>query len=115
MIPSHPANHHATQTPNIEPSATKLEPANQHRDSAPVSTIAAVLATGYDDLDAQRRADRKNKTLRERWRDFKARNFRDYDVAEDRAQAEGRGGDWNVVGGKVGGGLASPYRGTGGK
>ncbi|KAH7068131.1 hypothetical protein BKA63DRAFT_521192 [Paraphoma chrysanthemicola] len=110
--PGYPNAQFTTAQPQLSDSQPK--PPNRHRDSAPASTIAAVLATGYDNLDAQRRAERKNKTLRERWRGFKERNFGDVDVSEDRAQA-GSAAEWNVMGGKAGGGLASPYRRKGGK
>jgi hypothetical protein len=99
-------------TSHAEPQAvstSQTTPTNQHRTSAPASTIAAVLASGYDDLDAQRRADRKKKSLRQRWKDFKERNFGDYDISEDRAGA-GSAAEWNVQGGRMSGGLASPYR-----
>ena len=91
--------------------ASRPAPTNQrHSSGAPASTIAAVLGSEYSsDLDAQRRADRKKKTLRERWNDFKERNFGDYDLSEDRAGA-GSAAEWNVQGGRVGGGMASPYR-----
>jgi hypothetical protein len=83
-------------------------PVNQHRNSAQASTVAAVLALPYEDLDAQRRADRKNKTLRQRWKDFKERNFgQEYDESRD---GVGSSAEWNVQGGKFGGGMASPYR-----
>ncbi|KAH7092078.1 hypothetical protein FB567DRAFT_567180 [Paraphoma chrysanthemicola] len=104
--PGYPNAQFTTAKPQLSDSQPKSQ--NQHRYSAPASTIAAVLATGYDDLDAQRQAERDNKTLRERWRDFKERNFGGYDVNEDRAQA-GSAAEWNVMGGKTGGGLASPY------
>ncbi|KAI4906125.1 hypothetical protein J4E90_010888 [Alternaria incomplexa] len=91
-------------------STSRPAPTNQrHSSGAPASTIAAVLGSEYTDLDAQRRADRKKKTLRERWNDFKERNFGDYDLSEDRAGA-GSAAEWNVQGGRVGGGMASPYR-----
>jgi hypothetical protein len=82
-------------------------PLNQHRNGAQASTVAAILASPYEDLDAQRRADRKNKTLRQRWRDFKERNFGEYDESRDGA---GSSAEWNVQGGKLGGGMVSPYR-----
>jgi hypothetical protein len=83
------------------------KPPTQHRNSAQASTIAAILASPYEDLDAQRRADRKNKTLRERWKDFKERNFGEYDEGRDRT---GSAAEWNVQGGKIAGGVATPYR-----
>jgi hypothetical protein len=83
------------------------KPTNQHRNSAQASTVAAILASPYEDLDAQRRADRKNKTLRERWKDFKERNFGEYDEGIDRT---GSAAEWNVQGGRVAGGVATPYR-----
>jgi hypothetical protein len=42
------------------------KPPHQHRNSAPVANVATILACLHDDLDAQRRADRKKKTVRER-------------------------------------------------
>jgi hypothetical protein len=85
------------------------KPPNQHRNSAPAATVAAVLACSYDDLDAQRRTDRNKKTLRERWRDFKRRNFDtdEYDAGIDRA---GSSAEWNVQGASVGGGTTTAYR-----
>ncbi|XP_014557208.1 hypothetical protein COCVIDRAFT_37335 [Bipolaris victoriae FI3] len=64
---------------------------------APASTIAAILGSGYVDLDAQRRADRKKKTIRERWNDFKERNLGTYNVSEDRAGAASAA-EWNMQG-----------------
>jgi hypothetical protein len=91
------------QTTTISPS----KPANQYRTGADASTVAAVLASPYEDLDAQRRADRKKKTISERWRDFKERNFGEYDQGRDRA---GSAAEWNVQGGRLNGGLSTPYR-----
>jgi hypothetical protein len=83
------------------------KPTNQHHNSAPTSTIAAILALPHEYLDAQRRAARKNKTLRERWKDFKERNFGDYDESNERT---GSAAEWNVQGGRIAGGTATPYR-----
>lgn len=82
---------------------------DQFSAGAPASTIAAVLGSDYVDLDAQRRAGRKKKTIRERWNDFKERNFGAYDISEDRAGAASAA-EWNMQGGRIGGGLATPYR-----
>ena len=101
--PKYPDN--KSTSPTSRPAPTN----QRHSTGAPASTIAAVLGSEYTDLDAQRRADRKKKTLRERWNDFKERNFGDYDLTEDRAAA-GSAAEWNVQGGRVGGGMASPYR-----
>jgi hypothetical protein len=106
---SGPATLSSSSKPNV-PSAniSTLDPGNQHRYSAQASTVAAVLASPYIDLDAQRRADRKSKTLRERWKDFKERNFgQEYNDSKDRS---GSSAEWNVQGGKLSGGLVSPYR-----
>jgi hypothetical protein len=84
-------NHKVTTTSNPKP-------ANPHRNSAPAATVAAILASPYDDLDAQRRAERKKKTLRERWRDFKERNFsEDHNLEPHPGYTSA---EWNVQGGK---------------
>jgi hypothetical protein len=109
-------NGHSTigqSTSSTEPGAASTtttstsKPTTQHRNSAQASTVAAILASPYEDLDAQRRADRKNKTLCERWKDFKERNFGEYDEGRDRT---GSAAEWNVQGGKTAGGVATPYR-----
>jgi hypothetical protein len=102
-----PALSPSISTTKSQVTTNSLKPANQHRNSAPASTVAAVLAFPYDDLDAQRRADRKKKTLRERWRDFKERNFGEYDQGRGVA---GSAAEWNVQGGRLKGGMATPYR-----
>jgi hypothetical protein len=89
--------------------ASRPKPRDQHSTGAPASTIAAVLGSEYTDLDAQRRADRKKKTFRERWKNFKERNLRAHDVSKDRAGAASAA-EWNVQGGRLSGGLATPYR-----
>jgi hypothetical protein len=76
----------------------------------PASTIAAILASPHEDLDAQRRADRKKKSLRERWRDFKDRNFHDDEDGEVKGASGASAAEWNVMGGRVHGGQTSPYR-----
>jgi hypothetical protein len=83
------------------------EPTNQHRNSAHASTVAAVLASPYEDIDAQRRAARKRKTLSERWKDFKERNLGECDKGIERT---GSAAEWNVQGGRIAGGLATPQR-----
>jgi hypothetical protein len=83
------------------------KPANQHRNSAQASTVAAILASPYEDLDAQRRTARKKKTLRKRWKDFKERNFGEYDEGIERT---GSAAEWNVQGRRIVGGQATPYR-----
>jgi len=108
--PKYPTNPSTSSTDPQKQPTSRPAPTNQrHSSGAPASTIAAVLGSEYTDLDAQRRADRKKKTLRERWNDFKERNFGDYDLSEDRAGA-GSAAEWNVQGGRVGGRMASPYR-----
>lgn len=107
--PRYPNNQRASCTEPQTAPTSRPEPRIQRGAGAPASTIAAVLSSGYADLDAQRRADRKKKTLSERWNDFKGRNFSSYDVSEDRAGA-GSAPEWNVQGGRLSGGLASPYR-----
>ncbi|CAN9255209.1 unnamed protein product [Alternaria alternata] len=107
--PSYPNNLSTSPTGLQKGPASRPKPTNQHSTGAPASTIAAVLGSGYTDLDAQRRADRKKKALRERWRDFKDRNFGAYDVSEDKAGAASAA-EWNVQGGRLSGGLATPYR-----
>jgi len=107
--PKYPDNPSTSSTDPQKGPSSRPKPTNQHS-GAPAGTIAAVLGSEYTDLDAQRRADRKKKTLRERWNDFKERNFGDYDLSEDRAGAASAA-EWNVQGGRVGGGgMATPYR-----
>jgi hypothetical protein len=91
---------------------SQSRPASQHGTGAPAGTLAAVLGSEYVDLDAQRRAERKKKTFRERWNDFKDRNFGGYEESEDAAGAASAA-EWNVQGARAAGGLASPYRGKG--
>ncbi|KAH6857417.1 hypothetical protein BKA58DRAFT_394142 [Alternaria rosae] len=107
--PKYPDNQSTSPTDLQKGPTSRPKPTNQHRTGAPASTIAAVLGSEYTDLDAQRRADRKKKTLRERWNDFKERNFGDYDVSEDRAGAASAA-EWDVQGGRLSGGMATPYR-----
>jgi hypothetical protein len=107
--PSYPNNQSTSPTELQKRPASRPRPTNQHSTGAPASTIAAVLGSEYTDLDTQQRAHRKKKTLRERWNDFKERNFGDYDVSEDRARAASAA-EWNVQGGRLSGGLATPYR-----
>jgi hypothetical protein len=92
------------------------EPSHQHRSSVTASTVAAILASGYDDLDVQRRPDRKKKTLRQRWKDFKERNSK-FDEHEDRGDAAGlaSAAEWNMQGARLNGGMTTPYRKKGGK
>jgi hypothetical protein len=87
--------------------ASSPKPTDQHRSSAQASTVATILASPYEDLDAQRRALRKKKTLSERWKDFKERNLGEYDEGIERM---GSAGEWNVQGGRIAGGLATPHR-----
>jgi len=94
---------------------TPTKPPNQHRNSAPASTIHAILASPEVDLDAQRRADRKNKSLRQRWRDFKDRNFHDDYEYEQQVASGASGPEWNVKGATLKGGLVTPYKRKGGK
>jgi hypothetical protein len=107
--PKYPNNQSTSPTEPQKGATLRPQPTNQHSTGAPASTIAAVLGSEYTDLDAQRRADRKKKTLRERWNDFKERNFGGYDISEDRAGAASAA-EWNVQGGRLSGGLATPYR-----
>jgi hypothetical protein len=107
--PKYPSNQSTSPTEPLTAPTLRPKPVNQHGTGAPASTIAAVLGSEYIDLDAQRRADRKKKTFRERWNDFKERNFRGYDVSEDKAGAASAA-EWSVQGGRLSGGLASPYR-----
>lgn len=92
-------------------------PSNTHRGSVPASTIHAI--SPYVDLDAERRAARKNKTMRERWRDFRERNFtRDTheDVpGEKNYSTYSSGPQLNVFGASLKGGLVTPYQKKGGK
>jgi hypothetical protein len=107
--PKYPNSQSTSPTGPQTAPKSRPKPKNQHGAGAPASTIAAVLGSEYADLDAQRRADRKKRALRERWNNFKERNFGGYDVSEDRAGAASAA-EWNVQGGKLSGGLASPYR-----
>jgi hypothetical protein len=107
--PSYPDKQSMSPTELQKEPMSRPKPTNQHSTGAPKSTIVAVLGSESTDLDAQRRADRKRKTLRERWNDFKERNSRAYDISEDRAGAASAA-EWNVQGGRLSGGLATPYR-----
>jgi hypothetical protein len=107
--PKYPNNQSTSPTEPQKGPKSQPRPTKQHSTGAPASTITAILGSEYTDSDAQRRADRKKKTLRERWNDFKERNFGDYDVSEDRAGAASAA-EWNVQGGRPSGGLATPYR-----
>ena len=107
--PSYPNNQSTPPTELQKGPASRPKPTNLHSTGAPASTIAAVLGSEHTNLDAQRRADRKSKTLRERWNDFKERNLGAYDISEDRAGAASAV-EWNVQGGRLSGGLATPYR-----
>ncbi|CAN9243120.1 unnamed protein product [Alternaria alternata] len=107
--PNYPNKQSTSPTELCKRPLSRPKPTNQHSTGAPASTIAAVLGSGYTDLDSQRRADRKKRTLRERWNDFKERNFEAYVISEDRAGAASAA-EWNVQGGRLGGGLATPYR-----
>lgn len=80
---------------------------SQRHDSVQATTVSAILAYPYDDLDAQRRVNRKKKTLRERWKAFKERNFSEY---EKGSLAYGSASEWNVQGGRLAGGQPTPYR-----
>ncbi|KAH9873177.1 hypothetical protein J1614_005575 [Plenodomus biglobosus] len=80
---------------------------SQRRHSAQATTVSAILAYPYDDLDAQRRVDRQKKTIRERWKAFKERNFSEY---EKGTLAYGSAAEWNVQGGRLAGGQPTPYR-----
>lgn len=108
--PQYPDHRHSQS--QVEPtSSTRLQaptkPPHQHRNSAPASTIHAILASPHVDLDAERRANRKSKTLRQRWRDFKERNFHD---DHDLSYESTSGPEWNVKGASLKGGLVTPYR-----
>lgn len=98
------------QAPPSSPANNPSNPSNTHRNSTPASTIAAILASPHEDLDAQRRADRKKKSLRERWRDFKDRNFHDDGGSEVKGPSGVSAAELNVMGGRFKGGQTSPYR-----
>lgn len=88
--------------------ASSSRPPHRHTNSASANTIAAILASPYDDLDAQRRADRKKKSLRERWRAFKERNLMfEYDAGQE---SGGSAADWNVMGARPSGGMQTANR-----
>ncbi|KAB2107641.1 hypothetical protein AG0111_0g4695 [Alternaria gaisen] len=106
--PSYPNYQSTSPTELQKRPASRPKPTNQHSTGAPASTIAAVLGSEYTNVDAQRRADRRKKTFRERWNNFKERNLRAYDASEDRAGAA-IAAEWNVQGGRLSGGLAAPY------
>jgi len=108
--PSLQQNPSVQPPPPSPPSQTLAKPSNPHRNSAPASTIAAILASPHEDLDAQRRADRKKKTFRERWRDFKDRNFHDDGGGEDKGPSGASAAELNVMGGSLKGGQTNPYR-----
>jgi hypothetical protein len=83
--------------------ASSSRPPHRHTNSASANTVAAVLASPYDDLDAQRRANRKKKSLRERWSAFKERNLMfEYDTGQE---SEGSAAEWNVMGARPSGGM----------
>ncbi|KAI4923553.1 hypothetical protein J4E85_008592 [Alternaria conjuncta] len=103
--PRYPDKQSTSSTEPQKGPLSRPTPSNAHRSSG----APAILGSEYTDLDAQRRADRKKKTLRERWNDFKERNFGDYDLTEDRAGAASAA-EWNVQGGRLKGGMTSPYR-----
>jgi hypothetical protein len=100
--PRYLTQHTQTQVqPKPNPSATTPpanKPPNQHRNSAPASTIHAI--SPYVDLDAERRTNRKSKSLRERWKDFKERNFHDDHAGENQASGSS-GPQINVMGGRL--------------
>lgn len=103
---SQPPKYNNTSSPSST-SATNPRQNHQHRNSAPAATVAAILACPSIDLDAERRANRKRKTIRERWRDFRARNFKEqYD---DGGANGASSSEWNVLGAKLGGGVTTPY------
>ncbi|KAF2822147.1 hypothetical protein CC86DRAFT_96361 [Ophiobolus disseminans] len=77
---------------------TPIKPPHQHRNSAPAATINAILASPHVDLDAERRANRKNKTLRERWRDFMDRTFHNNYEKDEWRVARAKGPELNVWG-----------------
>jgi hypothetical protein len=113
--PKYPKAQDAAPHKLLELTPQHPKPSHQHRNSAPASTVAAILASGYDDLDAQRRADRKKKMLRQRWKDFKERNSK-FDEHEDMGDAAGlaSSAEWNMQGARLNGGMATPYRKKGG-
>ncbi|EUC49214.1 hypothetical protein COCMIDRAFT_33477 [Bipolaris oryzae ATCC 44560] len=80
-----------------EPQSTSTAPRSKAIGQRSAGAPAAVLGS-----------DRKEKTIRERWNDFKERNFGAYDVSEDRAGAASAA-EWDMQGGRVVGGLAKPY------
>lgn len=106
---NYPNNQSTSPTDLQKGPTSRPKRTNQHSNGAPADTIPAVLGSEYTDSDARRRADRKKKTLRERWNGFKERNFGGYDVSEDRAGAASAG-EWNVQGGRLSVGMATPYR-----
>lgn len=96
--PSHPGT----------PTASSSRTTHRHHNSASANTVAAILASPYIDLDAQRRADRKKKSLRERWKDFRERNLvYDFDPNQE---SGGSARDWNVMGAKPSGGMQTANR-----
>lgn len=102
----------STQTQFASPADAKVKRIHQmsepqHHEIVSAATVSAVLASPYDDLDAQRRAHRKRRTLRERWRDFRERNFF---VEMRKDEAYGSAAEWNVQGARIAGGQATPCR-----
>ncbi|OAK95518.1 hypothetical protein IQ06DRAFT_297721 [Phaeosphaeriaceae sp. SRC1lsM3a] len=88
--------------------ASGSRPAHQHHNSASADTVAAILASPYEDLDAQRKADRKKNSIRERWRAFKERNFNyEYDASQE---SGGSAAEWNVMGARPSGGMQTANR-----
>ena len=99
----------SSQPPKYPNHQSLSQPTSHHGTGATASTIAAVPGSEYVDLDAQRRAERKKKTLRERWSEFKDRNFGSSEESEDAAKTASAA-EWNVKGARAGGGLVSPDR-----
>ncbi|KAH7380399.1 hypothetical protein DE146DRAFT_671347 [Phaeosphaeria sp. MPI-PUGE-AT-0046c] len=101
--PSYPNLHYSQFSRPSVSTASDSRPPHRHHNSASANTVAAILASPYEDLDAQRRADRKKKSLRERWRAFKERNLTfEYDTSQE---SGGSAADWNVMGARPSGGL----------
>lgn len=85
-----------------------IKPPNRHRDSAPATTIHAI--SPYIDLDAERRAERNGKSLRQRLKGFVDRNFRnEYEDPDGQQRHVGSAPKLNVFGAGLKGGTVTPY------
>jgi hypothetical protein len=96
-------NTQAARSPDSPPATISMsKPAVPHRNhSAPANMVAAVLAAPNVDIDAQRRAERKSRTLRERMKGFWERNVSEaYQAAKNTDGSTSSTAELNVLGAK---------------